>query len=56
MPHAAIDSVSRASQLGSGTPDFVLSFSNLFDQYKAICRSRMRCMDAAAQGLTRGGN
>lgn len=54
MPHAATDSISGSSMLASDTSGFVLSFSNLFDQNKAICRCRMCGVNAIAQGLARG--
>lgn len=54
MPHAVADSVSDSSMLASDISGFVLSFSNLFDQCKAICRCGVCGMNAVARGLTRG--
>ena len=54
MPHAAIDSVSDSSMLASDTSGFVSSFSNLFDQNKAICRCRMCGRECYCPGTARG--
>jgi hypothetical protein len=56
MPHAATDSISGSLMLASGTSNFVLSFSNLFDQYRVTGRCRMCGKSAVAQELTRVGN
>ena len=56
MPHAATDSISGSSMLAGGASDFVLSFSNLFDQCRVTGCCRMRGKSAVAQGLAGVGN
>ena len=56
MPHAATDSIPSSSMLAGGASDFVLSFSDLFDQCRVTGRCRMCGKSAVAQGLARVGN